>query len=86
MEKTWSDDAWRDYLYWQEIDKKTLKKINALIKECERTPEKGTGKPELLRHFPGGYWSRRINDKDRLVYKVEDGKLRIASCRGHYDD
>ena len=85
MDKVWSDDAWDDYLYWQSQDKKTLKKINDLIKECERTPMEGAGKPEPLRHFSGGYWSRRINEKDRLVYKVDEGKLYLASCRGHYE-
>jgi toxin YoeB len=86
MDKIWSDNAWEDYLYWQSQDKKTLRKINSLLKECERTPGEGTGKPERLRHLHAGYWSRRINDKDRLVYKVEDGRLMIASCRSHYGD
>jgi len=85
MEKIWSDDAWNSYLYWQQQDKKSVKKVNDLVKECERTPISGTGKPEPLRHLPGRYWSRRINEKDRFVYKVEDGKLYIASCKGHYE-
>ncbi|MDR1184715.1 MAG: Txe/YoeB family addiction module toxin [Coriobacteriales bacterium] len=84
MFKLWSDKAWDDYLYWQSQDKKTLKKINILIKECERTPFDGTGKPEALKHQPGNYWSRRIDEKNRLVYKVEDEQLMIASCRDHY--
>lgn len=85
MEKIWSDDAWDGYLYWQTHDKKIIEKLNILIKECERTPFKGMGKPELLKHNKQGYWSRRITDVDRLVYKVVDGRLYIASCRTHYE-
>jgi toxin YoeB len=84
MFKLWSDKAWDDYLYWQAQDKKTLKKINILIKERERTPFDGAGKPEALKHQPGNYWSRRIDEKNRLVYKVENEQLMIASCRDHY--
>ena len=86
MDKVWSDKAWDDYQYWQKEDKKILRKINALLKECERTPSEGTGKPEPLKHIPGSYWSRRITDKHRLVYKVEADQLKIASCRDHYGD
>ncbi|MDR1088489.1 MAG: Txe/YoeB family addiction module toxin [Coriobacteriales bacterium] len=84
MFKVWSDKAWDDYLYWQTQDKKTLKKINNLIKECERTPFDGTGKPEELKYLSDNYWSRRIDGKNRLVYKVKDEQLLIASCRDHY--
>ena len=86
-EKIWSDDAWNDYLYWQTEDKKTLKRINLLIKDIERNGALiGIGKPEPLQGELQGECSRRINEKDRLVYHVEDGKIYIAHCRGHYDD
>ena len=84
-EKIWSDDAWTDYLYWQTQDKKTLKRINQLIKDIERNPFDGIGKAEPLKHNLSGYWSRRIDDTNRLVYKVEDGQLYIISCRYHYE-
>ena len=86
-EKIWSDDAWKDYLYWQEQDKKTLKRINQLIKDIERNGVlDGIGRPEALTGDLRGEYSRRINDRDRLVYHVEDGRIYIAHCRGHYDD
>jgi toxin YoeB len=75
--------AWDDYLWWQAEDRKTLKKINQLIREALRTPESGTGQVENL---GSGRWSRRINAKDRLVYEFTDGALLIAQCRGHYAD
>jgi len=84
MPLKFSDNAWDDYLYWQSTDKSIVKRINGLIKECQRTPFEGTGKPEPLKHQLSGYWSRRIDDKHRLVYKVEDGTLLIAQCRDHY--
>ena len=84
-EKIWSDDAWRDYLYWQTQDKKTLKKINILLTDTMRNPFEGIGKPEPLKHRQG-YWSRRIDDKNRIVYRVEGDSLVIAAVRGHYDD
>ena len=87
MNKIWSDDAWEDYLYWQNQDKKTLKRINQLIQNIERNGcVVGIGKPEALTGDLQGEFSRRINDKDRLVYHIEDGKLFIAHCRGHYGD
>ena len=87
MNKIWSDDAWEDYLYWQSQDRKTLKRINQLIQDIERNGcMVGIGKPEALTGDLRGEFSRRINDKDRLVYYIEDGKLFIAHCRGHYDD
>nr|WP_301193014.1 Txe/YoeB family addiction module toxin [Plebeiobacterium sediminum] len=77
-------EAWEDYLYWQTKDKKILKKINLLIKECQRTPFVGIGKPEALKNNLTGWWSRRINHSDRLVYKVENDTLYILQCRYHY--
>ncbi|MFC6841840.1 Txe/YoeB family addiction module toxin [Xanthomonas theicola] len=79
-----SDDAWEDYLYWQQADKKLLKRINELIKAIQRDPFQGIGKPEPLRHALAGYWSRRINDEHRIVYKVEGDVLMIAQARYHY--
>jgi len=81
---TWSAEAWEDYLYWQETDKKTVKKINELIKDASRTPFEGKGKPEPLKHNLAGFWSRRITSEHRLVYAVSDDSLLIASCRYHY--
>jgi len=79
-----SDNAWEDYLYWQQTDKKMLKRVNDLIKAIQRDPFQGVGKPEPLRHALAGYWSRRINDEHRIVYKVEAGILLIAQVRYHY--
>jgi toxin YoeB len=76
--------GWEHHTYWQQTDKKTLAKINVLIKECQRTPFEGTGKPEPLRENLGGWWSRRITQEHRLVYKVEGEILVIAQCRYHY--
>jgi len=81
---TWSEEAWEDYLYWQDTDKKTVKKINELIKDASRTPFEGKGKPEPLKHNLAGFWSRRITSEHRLVYAVSDHSLLIASCRYHY--
>jgi toxin YoeB len=81
MIKLFLDGAWEDYLYWQSVDKSVLKKINALIKEIERTPFEGAGKPEPLKHQYSGWWSRRINLEHRLVYKVEDNKIILLQCR-----
>jgi len=79
-----SDHAWDDYLYWQQTDKKLVKRINQLIQEIKRDPFNGIGKPEPLRHALAGYWSRRINDEHRLVYKVCDNVVFIAAARYHY--
>ncbi|CAD7721308.1 Toxin YoeB [Xanthomonas hydrangeae] len=79
-----ADNAWEDYLYWQQTDKKMLKRINELIKAIQRDPFQGIGKPEPLRHALAGYWSRRINDEHRIVYKAENGILLIAQTRYHY--
>ena len=84
MKLTWSADAWEDYLYWQETDKKTVRKINELIKDASRTPFEGKGKPEPLKHNLAGFWSRRITAEHRIVYAVSDDALLIASCRYHY--
>ena len=81
---SWTDEAWKDYIYWQTQDKKTLKRINKLIEETRRLPFEGIGKPEPLKANLGGYWSRRIDDKNRVVYSVEDGSIIILSCRFHY--
>jgi len=84
MKVTFSSQAWEDYLYWQQTDRKLLKRINALIKEISRTPFEGTGKPEPLRHALAGYWSRRITDEHRLVYTMQDDAVLIAQARFHY--
>ena len=81
---SFADDAWSDYLYWQQQDKKILKKINRLIKEIERDPFEGIGEPEPLKYNWSGYWSRRITIEYRLVYKVLDEQILIAQCRYHY--
>lgn len=84
MQIAWDKNAWEDYLYWQSVDKKLLRRINDLIKEIIRTPFEGKGKPEALRGDLSGYWSRRINDEHRIVYKVHDGFISILKCRHHY--
>ena len=81
---SFADDAWSDYLYWQEQDKKILKKINRLIKEIVREPFEGIGEPEPLKYNWSGYWSRRITIEHRLIYKVTQTHLLIAQCRYHY--
>jgi toxin YoeB len=80
----WTDAAWGDYLYWQNQDKKTLRRINGLIADTLRTPFSGLGKPEPLRENLAGLWSRRIDDTNRLVYAVDDDHLTIIACRYHY--
>ncbi len=85
MKLIWDEEAWDDYVEWQSEDKKTLKRINKLIKDIQSTPYSGLGKPEPLKHDLSGYWSRRIDDYNRLVYKVEDNELRIAQCKTHYE-
>ena len=84
MKLVFSEQAWEDYLYWQKTDAKVLERINALVKEASRQPFTGIGKPEPLKHALAGYWSRRINDEHRFVYKVSDGSLFIAQLRYHY--
>lgn len=80
----WTDEAWNDYVYWQTQDKKTLKRINKLIQSTKNTPFEGIGKPEPLKENLSGFWSRRIDDTNRLVYAVDDNYLTIISCRYHY--
>jgi toxin YoeB len=84
MNKVFTDEAWKDYIYWFESDKKLLKKIHELIKEIDRTPFEGIGKPEPLKHGLKGFWSRRINHEHRIVYQVEDNEIRFISFRFHY--
>lgn len=84
MRTAWDTEAWEDYLYWQTQDKKTLKRINALIQDIQRSNFEGIGKPEPLKNDLSGYWSRRIDDKNRLVYKIQDNMLIIIQCRTHY--
>jgi toxin YoeB len=79
-----ADEAWEDYLYWQKQDKKMVERINKLIAEVKREPFSGVGKPEQLKHALSGYWSRRINDEHRMVYKIEGGSLLLAQLRYHY--
>ena len=84
MRWVFSEQAWEDYLYWQKTDKKLVQRINELIKEITRTPRTGTGKPEPLKHALAGYWSRRIDEQHRIVYKVADDSVLIAQLRYHY--
>ena len=78
------DDAWQDYLYWQKADRKIQRRINQLIKDTQRTPFKGIGKPEPLKFDLAGLWSRRINQEHRLIYQVKDEYIIIVQCRYHY--
>ncbi|MGS2719422.1 Txe/YoeB family addiction module toxin [Paraglaciecola aestuariivivens] len=80
----WTDEAWNDYFYWQGQDKKTLKRINRLISETQCSPFEGIGKPEPLKETLSGFWSRRIDETNRLVYAVSDSYLTVISCRYHY--
>ena len=82
---SFTPSAWEDYVYWQGQDKKTLKRINNLIKECQRTPFEGIGKPEALLGDLSGFWSRRIDEQHRLVYAVTDAEITIIACRYHYE-
>lgn len=84
MDLSWDKDAWQDYVYWQQTDKAVLRRIIELIKECLRTPFEGKGKPEPLRENLSGFWSRRITDEHRLVYRVQVNRLHIVQCRFHY--
>jgi len=86
MNKVWHDKAWDEYLYWQTQDRKTLKRINTLLKDIERNPFDGIGKPEPLIGNLQGYWSRRIDEVNRIVYQVENNQLFIIQCGGHYGD
>ncbi|MCI8613979.1 Txe/YoeB family addiction module toxin [Parablautia intestinalis] len=84
MIKAWDDFAWEDYLYWQKQDKKTLKRINMLLQDIDRNGYSGIGKPEPLKGNLQGYWSRRIDDVNRLVYRIIDNRIEILQCRSHY--
>jgi toxin YoeB len=79
-----SENAWEDYLWFQEHDPKLVKKLNRLLEECTRTPFEGTGKPEALKHDFAGYWSRRLTDEHRIVYQIRGEQLYVAACRFHY--
>lgn len=84
MNIIWFSEAWEDYLYWQEQDRKTLRRVNALIRDTLRDNFDGIGKPEPLKGELSGFWSRRIDETNRFVYRVRSGALEILSCRGHY--
>ncbi len=86
MKKIWFDEAWEDYLYWQSQDKKTIRRINLLLRDIERGYFEGLGKPEPLKGEWSGFWSRRIDDTNRLIYRIVGDVLEILSCRRHYDD
>jgi toxin YoeB len=86
MRLLWEERAWEEYCYWQMQDKKVLKRINALIKDAQRSTYKGIGKPESLKGNLNDWWSRRIDEVRRIVYCEEDGAIIIASCKGHYED
>ena len=86
MRLLWHESGWEDYLWWQTQDKKTIRRINALIKDMQRNPYEGIGKPEPLKENLSGWWSRRIDDTNRIVNRMKDEALVIASCRDHYDD
>lgn len=84
MKLIFSEQAWEDYLYWQKTDKKLMERINFLVKDISRSPFLGIGKPEPLKNALSGYWSRRINDEHRIVYRIADGSMLIAQLRYHY--
>lgn len=86
MRIIWFEEAWEDYLYWQAQDKKMLKRINQLLQDITRNRYTGIGKPEPLKGEFSGFWSRRIDGGNRLVYRISDDSLEVLSCKGHYDD
>jgi toxin YoeB len=86
LHKEWWDEAWDDYLYWQVQDKKTLKRINKLISDIDSHPFEGIGKPEPLKYEYHGYWSREIDEKNRLIYCVKENNIVFIACRTHYND
>ena len=86
MKKAWTDEAWEDYLYWQTEDRKTLKRINLLLKDIDRNGTDGIGKPEPLTGDHSGFWSRHIDDKNRIVYQIQNGEVVITQCGSHYRD
>ena len=85
MRLVWDERAWQDYLYWQTQDRKIVKRINALLNDIQRNGNDGIGKPEALKYGFRGYWSRRITDEHRLIYRVTDDQILIAQCRYHYE-
>ncbi len=85
MNKLFSDKGWSDIMEWMREDRKIVKKIDALLSDIERNGNSGMGKPEPLRHELSGYWSRRITEKDRLIYRLDDNTIYIAACKGHYN-
>lgn len=86
MIKAWDEEAWADYIHWQTEDKKTLKRINQLIKDIERNGHSGLGKPEPLKGNLSGFWSRRIDERNRLVYRIAGDEIQIIQCRTHYGE
>ncbi len=86
MIKAWDDMAWEDYLYWQKQDKKTLKRINQLLQDIDRNGYSGIGKPEALKGDLSGYWSRRIDETNRIVYRIIGNRIEILQCRSHYNE
>ena len=86
MIKAWDDEAWGDYLHWQTQDRKTLRQINALLKDIDRNGYDGIGKPEPLRENLSGWWSRRIDDSNRIVYRIREGRIEIIQCGSHFRD
>ena len=86
MKKVWFDEEWQDYIYWQTQDKKTLKRVNNLLKDIERGYFEGIGKPEPLKGDMSGFWSRRIDEVNRLVYRIRGDVIEIVSCKGHYEN
>jgi toxin YoeB len=86
MRKVWFDAAWNAYIDWQGTDKKKAKRSNDLIKDIERNGNEGIGKPEALKHEWNGYWSRRIDERHRLVYRIMNDTIEVAQCGGHYDE
>ncbi|MDR0194351.1 MAG: Txe/YoeB family addiction module toxin [Myroides sp.] len=85
MKFVFVEESWEDYLYWQKTDKKKLKKINELLRDIARNPFEGIGKPEALKHKYAGFWSRRIDEEHRLIYKIDDDEVQIVKCRFHYE-
>lgn len=86
MKIDFTETGWGDYLYWQTQDRKTLKRLNSIIADIERNGYSGIGKPEPLKRDLSGYWSRRVDDKNRIIYRMKDDSIEIYQCKGHYND
>lgn len=84
MHLLWTDEAWEDYLYWQSQDKKTLTRVNQIVRDIQRSPHAGIGKPEPLKGDLTGWWARRIDETNRIVYRLKGGAVEITQCKGHY--